>query len=75
MLYRTVAESCDRVAAGLKVLEAGPRPSANNLMLVGPEGPAALAEFTVNKFAVRRPVKGLLFGTNRARPASQDGAL
>lgn len=67
MLYRHIAESVDTVEAGLKIVEEGPRCSANNLMLMEASGKAALAEFTVKAFAVRRPVDGLLFGTNHHR--------
>jgi len=67
MLYRTIAESTGAVDDALKMVEAGPRCSSNNLILVEATGKAALAEFTVSRFAVRRPTDGLLFGTNHHR--------
>jgi hypothetical protein len=70
MLYRRIAESAASVERGLEILERGPRCTSNNLMLVAASGEAALAEFTVNAFAVRRPTDGLLFGTNHHRAAA-----
>jgi predicted choloylglycine hydrolase len=67
MLYRSIAESTDRVDEGLALLKGSPRPSSNNLMLVEASGLAAVAEFTVKDFAVRRPENGLLFSTNHHR--------
>jgi len=67
MLYRTIAESTGAVERALEIVKAGPRCSSNNLILVEAGGRAALAEFTVSRFAVRRPTDGLLFGTNHHR--------
>lgn len=67
MLYRRVAEDCGTVDAALDVLREAPRCSSNNLILQTGDSTAALAEFTVREFAVRRPDDGLLFGTNHHR--------
>jgi len=67
MRYRRIAESATTVEEALKLMEKGPRCTASNLMLMEAGGKAALAEYTVREFAVRRPKDGLLFGTNHHR--------
>jgi hypothetical protein len=68
LLYRTLLERCRTVDEAVALLEATPRQSANNLMLMDAAGNRAVAEITPEGVVVRRGVSGqALFSTNHQR--------
>lgn len=68
LLYRTVLEKCKTVSEAITLLEATPKQTANNLMLMDASGDRAVVEITPENITVRRaPETMALISTNHQR--------
>lgn len=75
LLYRTILEECASVAEAVAFLEASPRQTANNLMLMDAGGERALVEIRPASLTVRAGRQGAaLLATNHQRGGEEPGA-
>jgi len=64
MVYRDALTGADSAADVVKSVTGRGRSSNNNLMICDAQGGAAVAELSLKRTAVRRPVDGLIYSTN-----------
>jgi hypothetical protein len=75
LLYRTVLERCRTVEEAVALLEATPRQTANNLMVMDASGDRAVVEITPELVTVRRAAAtAALVSTNHQRGAENAAA-
>lgn len=68
LLYRSVLENCRTVPEAISLLQATPRQTANNLMIMDATGDRAVIELTPEQVVVRRGQDGqALISTNHQR--------
>ena len=68
LLYRSILESCKTTDEAIALLQATPRQTANNLMLMDAAGNRAVVEITPDAITVRRaPGSAALISTNHQR--------